>query len=208
MKVLLVEDHDLVRRGIREVFGDMDPDIECREVETGAEAEAMLESESFDLVVLDISLPDDNGLDLLRRLRPGHPGLPVLVCSMHPEKEYAAGAFAAGASGYISKRNAARELPRAVEAVRNGNKWVQPELAVHLAEALAGGIEPDPLGLLSRRERQVLRELARGASVSEIAKALRLSKQAVSTYKSRAMDKLGLENVAEVVRFGMDQGLV
>jgi len=185
--------------GRQDVFGD---------ASTAAEALTLLGQQHWDLVVLDISLGSASGLELIREIRDIRPRLPVLVLSMHGEEQYARRAFQAGASGYIMKNSPNAELVAAINKVAGGGKYVSAKLA----EALVAHFDPRAVLLaherLSQREFEVLRLLASGHAVSDIAEALSLSDKTVSTYRSRILEKLHLKTTAELVRYALDHSLI
>jgi DNA-binding NarL/FixJ family response regulator len=185
--------------GRHDVFGD---------ASTAADALTLIGEQHWDLVVLDISLGSSSGLELLHAIQNVRPRLPVLVLSMHGEEQYARRAFQAGASGYIMKNSPTAELVAAINKVAGGGKYVSAKLA----EALVAHLHPKAILLpherLSQREFEVLRLLASGNAVSAIAEALSLSDKTVSTYRSRILEKLGLESTAELVRYALDHSLI
>lgn len=185
--------------GRRDVFGD---------ASTPAEAVTLISQEHWDIVVLDISLGSASGLELLRAIQQLRPRLPVLVLSMHSEEQYARRAFQAGASGYIMKNSPSAELATAINKVAGGGKYVSSKLA----EALVADLDPKmnrlPHQRLSQREFEVLRSLASGKAVSEIADILSLSDKTVSTYRARILEKLQLKTTAELVRYALEHSLI
>ncbi|GFK94252.1 Oxygen regulatory protein NreC [Fundidesulfovibrio magnetotacticus] len=200
-RVLVVDDHAVVRRGVVDILAAALPGCSFAEASGVALALAALE-DPYDLAVLDISLPDGSGLDLLEWIAVNRPGLPVLVLSMHQEAEYARRALALGARGYLGKNSAPRELTEALACVLEGQTYVSPGLSPGLAP------RQDPLAALSRREREVMRLLAQGRTVSDIARDLNLSVKTASTYRSRIMRKLGLRTAADFYRRALTMGLM
>ena len=185
--------------GHRDVFGD---------ASTPAEALTSIGEEHWDIVVLDISLGSASGLELLGVIQQLRPRLPVLVLSMHSEEQYARRAFQAGASGYIMKNSPGAELATAITKVARGGRYV----SATLAEALAADLDPRtnrlPHERLSQREFEVLRLLASGKAVSEIADMLSLSDKTISTYRGRILEKLHLNTTAELVRYALEHSLI
>jgi two-component system, NarL family, invasion response regulator UvrY len=208
VKILLVDDHAIVRRGTRELLAEEFPRAEFEESATGEEAVARAERASFDLVVLDISMPRGGGMVALKEIVQRKPALAVLVLSQHEEDEYAIRALRAGAAGYITKQSAPEELVRAVGRALRGGKYVSTSLAEHFADRLARGGGQPLHQALSDRELQVLRMLALGKSVKDIAAELSLSKKTVSTYRTRLLEKLSLRTTAELMRYALRAGLV
>ncbi len=189
----------LERDGRRDVFGD---------ASTADDALALISQQHWDIVVLDISLGNSSGLELLRAIHKVRPRLPVLVLSMHGEQQYARRAFQLGASGYIMKNSPSAELAAAIQKVVRGGKYVSAKLG----EALVAGFDPTadrvPHERLSQREFEVLRLLASGRAVSEIAEMLSLSDKTVSTYRGRVLEKLELKTTTELVRYALEHSLI
>ncbi|NCD26173.1 MAG: response regulator transcription factor [Deltaproteobacteria bacterium] len=199
MRVLIVDDHAVVRRGTMNIVADRFPTSTFSEASSLREAAIVLETTEFDLVILDISLPDGSGLDMLDALRERHPGLPVIVLSMHHEAEYAQRCLALGARGYLSKNSAPEELEEAMSAVLDGGIFVSP--------ALLGRGPISALDKLSRQERDVARRLAQGETMTQIAQNLGISVTTASTYRGRAMRKLGISTTSGLIRFLVERGL-
>lgn len=208
MRVLLADDHALVRRGLRELLMDAFPDVHCAEAATGEDAVEHVGRESFDLVILDISMPRRGGIDALKDLQARRPQLPVIVLSQHAEEQYAIRTLRAGAKAYLTKSSAPDELIRAARKVLSGGCYVSQSLAEHLAGSL--DLDPErPLhDALSDRELQVLRMLAAGKAVKDIAVELSLSEKTVSTYRTRILEKMRMSSNAELMRYALRVGLV
>ena len=201
MNILLVDDHAIVRVGLKQMLADAFERIEITEVGTGQEALAKAQASSWDLVVLDINLPDTNGLDVLKKLKAIQATLPVVVLSFHPEEQYAVRALKGGASAYVTKDSAPQELAAAIKTVLDGRQYVTPSLAERL-EAMPLQAAGKPLHtLLSDRELQVLSMIGSGKSVTEIALALELSVKTVSTYRMRLLSKLQLKTTSALIRY-------
>ena len=202
--VLLVDDHPVVRQGIGRVLSAEFPDLRVGEAMDGLGAFEKLRSSSYHLVLLDLTLPGDGGLVLLRRMHREFPGIPVLVVSMHPVDQFAQRALQAGAAGYVTKGADPRELVRAVRTALTGGRYVPPELeeAARLVE------DPPRHDVLSDREYQVLRMIGAGKTVSEISTELRLSVKTISTYRARILEKLQLRTSAELIHYAVVNGLV
>jgi DNA-binding NarL/FixJ family response regulator len=208
IRVLVVDDHAVVRRGVVQIVGEA-AEMRCTgEAATGRDALRLAAENEYDVAVLDIHLPDGSGLDVLKQLRAFKPGLPVLILSMYPEQQYATRALKAGAAGYLTKESVPGELVAALRAVSRGERYVSRALAGALADQVAGAAGPEPHQALSDREDQVLRLLAAGKTVSQIAEELALSVKTVSTYRGRILAKLGLETTAALVRYALERGLV
>ena len=202
-KVLLVDDHPVVREGIARILALRIPGLDIAEAEDGARAFEQLRGASFDLVLLDLTLPGDNGLSLLRRLRREFV-VPILVVSMHPADQFAQRALQAGAAGYVAKDSDPEEVVRAVKTALAGGRHVPSEIqeAARLAQT------PAPHGALSDREYQVLRMIGAGRTVSEIGTELGLSVKTVSTYRMRILEKLELRTSAELIHYAVVNKLV
>jgi two-component system, NarL family, invasion response regulator UvrY len=205
-RVLLVDDHDVVRKGIRAILEDRFAAIAIREASTGDEALAAL-AEPFDAVVLDLSMPGRSGIDLLTEIKHRHPKLPVLIMSLHGEEQFAVRALRAGASGYLTKSAASEQLIAAFERIVRGGRYISEALAERLAVSAGGGTDA-PHDRLSDREFEVMRGIASGESVSEIADRIHLSVKTVSTYRARLLDKMGMTTNAELTRYAIHNGLV
>jgi DNA-binding NarL/FixJ family response regulator len=203
-RILLVDDHPVVRHGIRQILIDGFKAVHVAEAHDVASGRASFRGGSWDVVVLDLTLPDGSGLDLLKEIRRQQPTLPVLVLSMHPAAHFAWRAVAAGASAYLTKDSAATELVQAIEQVRRERHAgvAVKEWTKH--DAQRGAAAHD---VLSDREYQVLRMLGSGRTVSEIAEALGLSVKTVSTYRMRVLEKLRMRTNAEMMRYVIENGL-
>lgn len=205
-RVLLVDDHAIVRRGMRTILEDHVAGVEVEEAATGDEALAAIEAR-FDVVVLDLSMPGRSGLDLLSEIKHRKPDLPVLILSLHDEQHFAIRTLRAGASGYLMKDAAIEELVNAVTKVARGGRYVSDAIADRLA-ADPGNTKTTLHESLSDREFDVLRGIATGQTVSEIAAQLHLSVKTVSTYRTRLLEKMGMSSNSELTRYALEQGLV
>jgi DNA-binding NarL/FixJ family response regulator len=200
----------LVRQGLRRLLEDA-PDIEVvGEAGTGQETMKLIATVSCSLLLLDISLPDRNGLEVLKDVHALRPHLPVLILSVYPEDQYAIRAFRAGAAGYLMKAAAAHELLDAVRRTGQGSKYITPVVAEKLAENFQNRRSDTqlPHEQLSDREFEVLERIAKGFSVAEISKTLGLSPKTISTYRSRILQKMGLKNSAELMHYAFENQLV
>lgn len=202
-KVLLVDDHPVVREGIARILALRIPGLQIAEAEDGPRAVEQLRHGSFDLVLLDLTLPGDSGLSLLRRLRREFV-VPILVVSMYPADQFAQRALQAGAAGYVAKDSDPEEVVRAVKTALSGERHVP----VELQEAARLAQRPPPHGALSDREYQVLRMIGAGRTVSEIGAELGLSVKTVSTYRMRILQKLELRTSAELIHYAIVNKLV
>jgi DNA-binding NarL/FixJ family response regulator len=208
IKVLIADDHPLARRGLRDIFEDED-DIEVAgEAENGRLMLEQLRQGTYDVVMMDLSMPGLSGLDLLKQLKSEKPRLPVLVVTMHPERRYAVRALKAGASGYINKGSAPEEILAAVRKLAQGGKYASSSLTESLVRRIDEPDDKAPHELLSDREFQVLCMIASGMTVSEIAHKLSLSVNTISTYRTRILTKMDMENNAQLTQYAISAKLV
>lgn len=208
LRILVVDDHAIVREGLKRILETGGAGWRVVEAATGLEALEHLRHEPFDLAVADLSMPGMSGLELLRRAHAEFPRLRVLILSMLAEEQYAMRAFKAGARGYVTKDCASRELALAVRKVADGGVYVSSGLAERVVLEMNGAQNPLRHAQLSDRELDVMRRLVAGHRPTEIARALHLSVKTVSTHKSRILERLQLPNMAALIRYGMEQGLM
>jgi DNA-binding NarL/FixJ family response regulator len=208
LRIMLVDDHPIVRRGVSDILAGAFPQATIEQVGSGADALALARSESWDIVILDLTLPDGSGLDVLKRIRELQPRLPVLILSMHTADQFARRAIAAGASGYLTKDTADEELVAAVTRLMRGGKYFGPQVLEHVVVGMHAGGEERPHERLSDREYQVLRMIGSGQTVSEIAPKLGVSVKTVSTYRARMLDKMNMRTNAELTHYVVRHGLV
>jgi two-component system, NarL family, invasion response regulator UvrY len=208
MRVLIADDHELVRRGVRGLLKDDFPNVVIGEALDAKQTLAAVEKQPWDLVLLDINMPGRNGLDVLQDLKRLYPELPVVMLSTYPEKDFAVRAFKLGAAAYVSKDSAAAELLAAARKALAGGRYVTPSLAEALAATVAGESPVAPHDLLSNRELQVLRLVALGKSLKEIAAELALSEKTVGTYRTRISQKMNLSTNVELARYATLHKLV
>jgi len=208
IRVLIADDHVVVRQGLKQILGDTPEMLVAGEAATGQQVLDRVRAESWDVVVLDISMPGHSGLDVLKQIRSERPRLPVLVLSMYSEDQYAMRVLKAGASGYLTKESAADELVKAIRKVVSGGRYVSPLLAEKLAFEIGADSVKLPHETLSDREFQVLRLIAAGKPVKEIAVELSLSVKTVSTYRARLLDKMNLGTNAELIHYAIQNHLI
>ena len=208
MKVLIADDHAIVRKGLIQLLREGYPDVSVTEAMNSSETIDFLHKYTFDVILLDISMPGRNGMETLKQLRSERIKTPVLMLSMHPENQYAVRCLKAGASGFINKESATEELLVAVERVLTGKKYITPSLAEKLAESMMDAQAKPLHENLSDREMEVLQQIAAGKTVSEIADSISLSVNTISTYRGRILEKLQLNNNAEITRYALENGLV
>lgn len=208
LRILIAEDHAIVRQGVRQLLIDRDVADDVAEAQTGAEVLMEASKHVYDVILLDISLPDMNGVEVLKRLKRKLPRVPVLMFSMYREDQYALRALKAGAAGYLSKTVDATQMIAAIQQVAAGRKYVSPAMAEALADYVSFDGEQLPHEKLSDREYQTLCMLASGKRLTDIANALSLSVKTVSVYRTRLLEKMKLRNNAELTFYVMSNRLV
>jgi len=208
VKVLIADDHAVFRRGLRETLAEAFSRVTFGEAKTAQETLEHVRRQDWDLVILDISMPGKSGLDILDDLKRLRPKLPILLLSMHPEQQFARRALVAGAAGYLTKDSVTEELKEAVKKIVAGGRYVSATLAEKLAVDLRQGADTPLHELLSNREFQVLRMIASGKAVKDIAENLSLSVKTVSTYRARILEKTGMKTNAELIRYALQTQLV
>jgi len=208
IRILIVDDHPIVRAGLRRIAEDDRGIVVTAEAPSGDEALVALSHTVADVVLLDVSMPGSPFTETLRRLRESHPTVRILVLSAHPEDQWAVRALRGGASGYLTKDHSPEQLLDAIRRVHRGGRYVSPTLAERLAAQLGQDFVGAPHEQLSDREFDVLRGLGMGRSVKEVASELGLSPKTVSTYRTRLMEKLGFATNADLVRYSMEHGLI
>ena len=208
IRILIVDDHAILRRGLKEILEREFRDVSIGGAGTAEQALTQLDAENWDLVILDITMPGRSGVDVLRNLKALRPKLPVLVLSMHPEDQYGKRVLKAGASGYMNKESAPEELIKAVRKLLSGGRYVSPTLAETLAVDLSRDEGTPAHERLSDREFEVLRKMASGKTVGQIAQELHLSVPTVSTYRARILEKMGMSTNAELIRYAVSHHLV
>jgi DNA-binding NarL/FixJ family response regulator len=207
MRVLIVDDHAVVRDGLRHILDEPSGTAVCHEASTAQEAVALVERQEWDLVVLDISLGDSSGLEVLKDIKQVRPTLPVLMFSMHPERQYARRSFQIGAAGYVTKDSSPAELRQAIRQVAAGRLYVSPSLAETLVADLQAGEVRQPHEALSNREFEVMRLIGSGKTVGEIAALLSLSDRTISTYRARLLEKMKMRTNAELIHYAVQSKL-
>ncbi|HQW23216.1 MAG TPA: response regulator transcription factor [Bacteroidia bacterium] len=208
MNILLADDHSIVRRGLKEILLEEFPDANFQEAADGQELIRKMRAEKFDVIISDVSMPGKNGLEALKVIKSESPTIPVLVLSIHPEELYAIRVLKAGASGYLTKESAPEELVKAVRMVMAGRKYITPSLAEKMASNLDNDLSKMPHELLSDRELDVLKLIAGGKTVSEIANDLSLSVNTISTYRARLLEKMNLKSNSELTFYAISNNLI
>lgn len=207
MRILLVDDHAVVRCGLRQFLANTE-DLEIAgEAASGMEALAQVNQGRWDLVLLDMSLPDLNGMEVLQRIKRSHPELPVLVFSMFAEAEFALPCIDAGASGYLNKDSPPQQILTAIRTVVSGARYISPLLTEQLLSGVTRTIERPPHESLSKREMEVLLLLSKGVSLTRIGESLHLSVKTISTYRARILEKLNMGSNAELTRYVLEHKL-
>jgi two-component system invasion response regulator UvrY len=208
IKILIVDDHEVVRDGVKKIFEKQAGTAAFGEAGTAQEALTLAREEEWDVAVLDLSLGGRNGLEVLKELKQIRPRLPVLILSMHSEEQYARRAFRAGAAGYVTKGSSRVELAKAVDKVMKGGKYVTPALAEKLVLSLDRDSRLSRHETLSDREFEVICLIASGKTVGEIAETLSLSNKTISTYRSRILEKMEMKTNAELTYYAIHNNLV
>ena len=208
IRVLVADDHAIVRRGLKLILSEEFERVVVGEAQNGKELIEQIEKDDWEVVVLDITMPGRSGLDLLKEIKRLRPQLPVLILSMHSEDQFAVRAFKAGAAGYMTKEKAPEELVKAIKKVLAGGKYVSATLAETLVSGLEVDTDKPAYESLSDREYQVLRMIASGKTVKEIADELSLSMKTISTYRTRILEKLRMRTNAELTYYALANKLV
>jgi len=208
IQIIIVDDHAILRRGLIQIISESGDMKVVGEAETSAQALRLVRETPCDVMVLDITLPDRNGIETLKLVRKEHPKLQVLMLSMHPENQYALRALKAGAAGYLTKQSAASQLVSAIRQVNSGRKYVTPAVAEELANSIDRDSERPLHELLSMREYQTMCMIASGKSLTEMAAQMSLSVKTVSVYRARILEKMRLKNNAEITHYAIKNELV
>ena len=210
VRILIADDHAVVRRGVKQILEE-EPDLKVLGQATNSEEVIQnIQEKDWDILILDISLPGRNGLDILKEVKMLRPDLPVLILSMHPEEEFAVRALKLKASGYVTKGSVPEELVLAIKMILKGNRYISPSFTEKVASylELENDTEKPLYERLSKREKEVLIMLGSGKSITEIAETLYLSVKTISTYRKRILEKLKLETTAELIRYAIENSLV
>ena len=208
IRILIADDHPIVRAGFKQVLSETPDLVVADEAGNGQEVLEHLKKKKYDVVLLDISMPGKNGLEILKELKTDYPKLPGLILSIYPEEQYAIRALKAGAAGYLTKASAPHELISAIRKISVGGRYISASLAEKLANYLDVDMTKSPHETLSDREHQVMRLIASGKTVSEIAKNLNLSVKTISTYRTHILEKMKMKNNAEITLYAVQNKLV
>jgi DNA-binding NarL/FixJ family response regulator len=207
IKILIADDHAIVRKGLKQILEEMPGKVASDEARNGQEVLQKIWDDNYDMVLLDISMPGSSGLDILKQLKSERPDLKILVLSMHPEEQYAIRALKAGASGYLTKESTPHELVKAIRKISAGKKYVSASLAETIASHLDVMSEKPLHEILSDREFEVMRKIASGKTVKEIAGELSLSVKTISTYRARILEKMKMKNNAQLTYYAIHNKL-
>jgi len=208
MKILICDDHKIVREGLRQILQQLSELTYIGEARDGKEALSLLKEDVYDVLLLDISLPDQNGLEVLTSVKSKWPSVNVLMLSMLPQEQYAIRALKLGASGYLTKDTAAEELIQAIKKVSEGGKYISQSLAENIALHLDDDVLHQKHEILSNREFEIMIKIANGKSLQEIGDELFISVKTVSTYRCRIMEKMGLRKNTDLTRYCMENKLI
>jgi DNA-binding NarL/FixJ family response regulator len=208
IRILIADDHPILRAGLKTLLSECDDMTVTGEAGSGEETIEMIKATELDVVLLDITLPDMNGVDALKQIKRHRPQLAVLILSMHPEEQYAVNLLRAGACGYVPKEAAPEQLVTAIRTVMGGRRYVSATLAELLANDLGNGTQQPSHATLSEREFQIFCKLAAGLTVSQIGVNLNLSVKTVSTYRSRILEKMGMKTNADLTYYAIKNGII
>ncbi len=208
IRVLIADDHAIIRDGVRQILADTDDITLAGEAKDGGEALRLVREQDWDLLILDISLPGRSGLELIKLIKAEKPGLPVLIFTMHDEKQYALRALRAGAAGYLTKEADGDQLVAVIRKIAERGVYVSQNMAEQIARAMMPASDVLPHRLLSDREFEVFRMIAEGKSVTDIATDLNLSVKTISTHKTHILQKMNLANQADLIRYAIHHRLI
>ncbi len=208
MKLLIADDHPIVRNGIKDIIQDISPSFVIDEAEDGHEVVQKVIANDYDVIILDISMPGGGGLNALKQIKQAKPLTKVLMLSIYDDEQYINRALKAGASGYLTKSVASEELELAIKKIISGEKYLSSEVASKMASFIYTDKEKNKHELLSEREYQVFNQLAKGNTTSEIAEELHISPKTVSTYRERVMEKMGMSRNSELIHYAIKNKLI
>ena len=207
LRLIMADDHPVVLKGLKEILRESFDKVIIEETTTGYELLRKVQNNQYDVVLLDISLPDINGLEVLKEIKKKKPKLPVLIISMYLEEQYALRAMKAGAQGYVTKRSASDELVLAVRKILSGKRYISPAFAEKMLYDFESDAEKPPHESLSDRELQVLCMIGKGKAVNKIAAELHVSANTVRTYRARILEKIGVAGTSELIHYAVMHGL-
>jgi two-component system invasion response regulator UvrY len=208
MKILIADDHTIVRTGVKILLTETFPFTDITDVSNSEDLMKMLLTEKWNIIISDVSMPPgESGIETIKKIKQLAPGVPVLMLTMHPAKEYAVKAIKAGASGYLAKNADKSEFIKAVSMVLSGSRYLSPEVADIMADAFVHDSENRSVENLSNREFEVFKLLSAGKSISQIANEIILSTNTISTFRSKIFEKMGFHNNMELIRYAVDNKL-
>ena len=208
LRIIIADDHPIVLKGLKDILQECFGYAEIDEAPRGYKLLNKLKESDYDLVLLDISLPDINGLEALKEIKKIKPKLPVLIISMYPEEQYATRALKAGAQGYLTKQSASDELVLAVRKILSGKRYISPAFAEKMILDFEADVERPPHEKLSNRELQVMRILGKGKTLKEISEELHLSINTIRTYRVRILEKIGAKGTNELIHYALTHNLI
>lgn len=208
MKILIADDHSVVRKGLRLILTEKYPHAQIDEVVDAVDLLKKVSKETYDVIISDISMPGRSGVEIIKEVKDFAPKTPLLVLSVHTAEEYAVRAIKAGASGYLTKESAPDELIKAVEYILRGKRYITPEISELLADAYGDDLDKPPHECLSNREFEVMKFIAAGKSISEMAESLSLSVNTISTYRARILEKMHMHTNTELIKYAIEHKLV
>lgn len=208
MKILIADDHSVVRKGLRLILTEEYPHAQIDEVADAVDLLKKVSKETYDVIISDISMPGRSGVEIIKEVKEFAPKTPLLVLSVHAAEEYAVRAIKAGASGYLTKDSAPDELIKAVEYILRGKRYITPEISELLADAYGDNLDKPPHENLSNREFEVMKFIAAGKSISEMAESLSLSVNTISTYRARILEKMHMHTNTELIKYAIEHKLI
>jgi DNA-binding NarL/FixJ family response regulator len=208
IKIIIADDHSVVRQGLKQIVSEVAHMVISDEASNGNELFEKVLKNHYDVIVLDVKMPETNIIDLIKNIKLHKAHIPILILSMYPEEQYAVRVLKAGASGYLTKESAPKELVSAIQKIAHGGKYISPKLAEQLADQLGDHFERPKYEILSDREFQVFCMIASGKSIKSIAEDLYLSDKTVSTYRARVLQKMKMKNNAELTHYAFKQNIV
>lgn len=208
MKILIADDHSVVRKGLRLILTEEYPHAQIDEVADAVDLLKKVSKETYDVIISDISMPGRSGVEIIKEVKDFAPKTPLLVLSVHAAEEYAVRAIKAGASGYLTKDSAPDELIKAVEYILRGKRYITPEISELLADAYGDNLDKPAHENLSNREFEVMKFIAAGKSISEMAESLSLSVNTISTYRARILEKMHMHTNTELIKYAIEHKLV
>jgi DNA-binding NarL/FixJ family response regulator len=208
MQILIADDHSVVRKGLRLILAEAYPHAQIDEVPDAVDLLKKVSKQLYTVIISDITMPGRSGVEIIKEVKEFAPKTPILVLSVHAAEEYAVRAIKAGASGYLTKDSAPDELVKAVEYILRGKRYITPEIAELLADSYGDNFEKAPHEILSDREFEVMKLIAAGKSISDMAEMLSLSVNTISTYRARILEKMHMHSNTELIKYAIEHKLV